>query len=898
MNIDRFCVKCKILVPEGFKGFQRHLKQPNHAPPFVCGQDGCRNEFLYRKNLYTHMSFHHTTPPIYEEALIPPSPPQDSFRSADEQLEEENNQMENNIAQNIQGTNNIEEHYSSQETCNNDKDDAGCSGMVNELLKRSAELAILDLRSVNYMTSSAVQRVQEQSFSLMEKTASLLRGKVEEFLARGDHSPEEVAKLFQEFTLEDPFKHLKTKNKQLEVFKEKYGLISSETKSLGEYFDSRLDPESLQLRARQLRRSFQYVSIIEILKCILNDPDLRKIIMSAKASEDEYLRTFRDGSIYASLPDDLKDAIRIILYIDDLELLQALSASAGQYKVCGFYFGIQNLPPELNALLSFIFVTTLAFADDAKQKEVWEPLLKDIEKLEKDGLEILIDGVPLIFPVILVAQIGDTAAIHEVIGLLSPSASCFCRACYIKRTDMWKDGLKIGAMRTPQQHKLDVESALQRTANRTATGVAGEPKIHDLKVFSCITHSVFDVFHDLLQGVCKMKVKLALRYYVCQKKYFTEDVLQSRLKFFDYGFTDSKNKPVAKMTATYLNNIASYNLHQTGAQMWLLTRAFGFLFGDLVPENDKFIHLISLLNQIMCIVFSRALTENDINDLDNLVHKHHLLFQEIFPYNEEENAQQENEEAIAAEEEFLDYHGTIDEELLLQEELNEESESDLFSGSQPSSSKKRKKVPKKIRFINKHHHLLHYAETIRRYEARHLFFKIAATVMNNFKNPLLSLMDMFQMKFASDRHKDQNPLEIGKRGTKRLVVEECEHAQLLVSLGLNALNDILSVKHVTFKGIDYRPELFAMTEVSKSGSFPVFSKIMALYVFEEEEIYIVLQKWITLCFEENLNAYEVTCDPSAPVVIKRPSEILVPRLLSKWKKYNSFQEYLCPRSRC
>jgi hypothetical protein len=102
----------------------------------------------------------------------------------------------------------------------------------------------------------------------------------------------------------------------------------------------------------------------------MSDDYLRGLILNEKESEPGYIRSFRDGSVFKTLPPDLQSAVRIVLYIDDLELVQALSAIAGVYKMAGIYFGIQNLPPELNALLIYIFVTTLAFADDAKKAQV------------------------------------------------------------------------------------------------------------------------------------------------------------------------------------------------------------------------------------------------------------------------------------------------------------------------------------------------------------------------------------------------------------------------------------------------------------------------------------------------------------------------------------------------
>lgn len=92
-----------------------------------------------------------------------------------------------------------------------------------------------------------------------------------------------------------------------------------------------------------------------ILTQVMQDDDLREKLLSERASNDGYLRTFRDGSLFASLPEHLREAVRVVVYLDDLELLQALSPMQGVYKICGVNIGIQNLPADLNAHLANIW---------------------------------------------------------------------------------------------------------------------------------------------------------------------------------------------------------------------------------------------------------------------------------------------------------------------------------------------------------------------------------------------------------------------------------------------------------------------------------------------------------------------------------------------------------------
>lgn len=922
-DVTFFCSQCQGFVPRGLQAFQRHLRQNDHLPPYVCGQAGCSNQYSVRSSLYEHLRHHHChiqvpNNPAHAEAIAQAEVDAQAEVALPPPMEFEDG---------LRGGDIVEEHgdpcrFDEFENIQQDQDHH--QGEPAELfpvpvdLQSSAEIAILNMRSVNYMTGAAIGHVQDQCFMMMQDTACHLKLKVMEFLSQPEKNVEDVEKLLNDFSLSNPFQRIKTKKQQMKIFESKFGMLTPKEIFLGPRSDSRQHPERPVLQPRQLPNSFQYMSIIEICKSVMLDDHLRNLILSEKASEDGCLRNFRDGSLFQTLPPDLRNALRITLYIDDLELVQALSAQKNIYKIAGIYFGIQNLPNELNSLLTFIFVTALAYAEDAKHCKVWEPFLEEMKQLETEGVEIIVNGEPFRFKAVLVAQIGDILASHEVLGFMPPSASLFCRLCYIKRKDMWEDGTKLGAPRTTASHARDVIAASTgNIMSQRACGVKGPGLIKGLGFFDGLKCSVLDLFHDFLQGTNKMEVKLALREYVCIKKYFTVEVLNSRIQFFDYGFVDKKNKPTANMTADYLNNIKTYNLPQTGSQVWCLTRVFGFLVGDLVPEDDKFLRLISLLNQITAIAFSRVLSPDDVNNLDDLIQAHHRLFQEIFPQSQQ-TEDEVNEEDVIQEEIFQDVFDTnVDEELLrINEEACDDPDDTMEDSCGPSTSqatsqetqRRKKKKKKVIRMINKHHKMLHYPDLIRRmgplilyctirYEARHYFFKLVATVCHNFINVLKTLMEMIQMKIAADRNMQKSRVEMAKRGTKLLSVFDTPHSHQLVAAGVLPSSKVYQVNFVIFDRVDYRPELFVTLKNQTRGTFPLFAQIKAVYLSQNEELlYLVTQEWKTERFEPKYCAYHVLPQSAAPFVVKQPSEIATYRLLSAWKRFDSDKTYLAPRT--
>ncbi|XP_052127801.1 uncharacterized protein LOC127750353 [Frankliniella occidentalis] len=920
LSLDYSCAQCKRVVPGGMTAFQNHLQGGYHIPPFRCGQSNCFASYTNRRTLYGHLRDHHQS-----STAIPSTPSSSNAPPA--------------VC-----------HFVVDEPTFDDLEGAAASVSENEhVLQSAAERSVLKLRSVAYMTNVAIQAVNDQCHTLMQDTATHLKQKVLDFL----NKPEEdknLDQLLQEFSIENPFEKLKTKSQQLKCFEKKYGLLLPQEIYLGETFVSRQHPKRPRLELTQVPKSYQYVSIIDILKGVMSDPYLRDLILSEKSSSDGFLRSFRDGALFKTLPPDLQGAIRIIIYVDDLEVLQALSSQAGVYKIAGIYFGIQNLPAELNSLLNYIFVTALANADDAKHKEVWEKFLSDMKKLETEGFDIVIDGVVHNFKAVLVAQIGDTLAAHEVLGFVSPSCHMFCRFCYMNRKDMWADGTKIGAPRTPERHTEDIRGSNNVVVVK-ATGVRGSPLLDGLRFFHCVRSSVPDIFHDLNQGVCKMEVKLALREFVCKKKYITEEELNSRIRRFDYGMADKKNRPSAKLfTFRYLNEIKNYNLHQTGAQMWLLVRSFPFLLGDLVPRGDKLFRLVCLLNEIMAILFARSICEYDLQMLDKLVHEHHSLFQEIFPgvpvetsmaaQQEEMQAQVELEnsfvnpddpeaEVVEHNEETLERPETdlelLEEALELPEEefadeeavphdeeiqvLNQAEAGNVSTGTGKSTAKAVKKKPKVIRMINKHHHMLHYVNFIRnygplilywciRYEAKHYFFKLCATVCHNFKNILKTLMEILQMKIIADKLKTSKRLTMSKRGRELIYVSESLHRQELSAFGLQPGSKVYKVDFVVLDGVDYRPELYITEKLRTQFSLPVFACIKAVYVSScEKHVFLLVQEWCTVKYDSHFCAYLMKPLRGSPIVVKEASMIPSYRLLSAWTPFdNSNDVYLAPRT--
>ena len=134
--------------------------------------------------------------------------------------------------------------------------------------------------------------------------------------------------------------------------------------------------------------------------------------------------------------------------------------------------------------------------------------------------------------------------------------------------------------------------------------------------------------HDILEGVGKMEVKLVLSH-LMHDNCFGLVMLNARIRSFNYGFTDRKNKPSEIVTSALREKDSTLN--NSAAQMWCLLRLLPLLIGDKIPRGHVHWALLMKLRDVMDIVFARAITEGMCHFLRFLIENHHSHFKKLFP---------------------------------------------------------------------------------------------------------------------------------------------------------------------------------------------------------------------------------------------------------------------------
>lgn len=157
---------------------------------------------------------------------------------------------------------------------------------------------------------------------------------------------------------------------------------------------------------------------------------------------------------------------------------------------------------------------------------------------------------------------------------------------------------------------------------------------------------------------------------------------------------------------------------------------FAFIVTPEVPLDNPHLKLMNLMKRFCEILFSSAVSENDLILLDSLIKGHHQVFFTLYPPTQAgQQAAQVAEQGEGDEAEW----GIGIEEVDDPQDEEEENEELLEQPHNPPRNQQRKKKPKKIRPINKHHQLLHYAEMIRKYGAAFLLLKSHHNIFKKFK---------------------------------------------------------------------------------------------------------------------------------------------------------------------
>lgn len=497
-------------------------------------------------------------------------------------------------------------------------------------------------------------------------------------------------------------------------------------------------------------------------------------------------------------------SIPLVIYNDDCEMVNPLGSKTSVHKLGFIYFTLKCLHPEYLSSLNSHFLLAVYKTDDVKTygiNAVLDPIVSDIKDLELEGIQVVTKHFKGTVKAGVAQVCGDNLGLNGILGYTeSFSGKTVCRWCRVQREVLRGQTVEdLSVMRNRVNYHSDL---LQN--NPTETGIKRECSLNKLQFYHVTDNVTPDVMHDILEGVGGYETKLVLNSLI-EQKVLTLDQLNNRLTSFDYGFSDSHNKPSAIKPQDLKNPDGS--MRQTAAQMWCLLRLLPLMIGDLIPEGEKHWELLLSLLGCMELIFSPALTAEAAIFLQHLIEEHHRLFLELYP-----------DRHFKPKHHFmLHYPGAI------------------------------RKLGPLVQFW------------CMRFEAKHGFFKRLSHITCNFSNICKTQAFRHQMMLCYTLLSGKmfsHDFEVGPGYTTLLgSIEGFEKVKCGFE-GIPLFSDVYLPSWIKCKGTTYRSGMTLFVSHSADGE-PQFATIQSIVLIDSKVKFIV-KKWDTVGFERHFFAFSVS----------------------------------------
>lgn len=122
--------------------------------------------------------------------------------------------------------------------------------------------------------------------------------------------------------------------------------------------------------------------------------------------------------------------------------------------------------------------------------------------------------------------------------------------------------------------------------------------------------------HDVNEGVIRYTLK-SLFDHCIKKRIFSKKRIQALVRDFSYGNLNKKNIPSPL-------DMDSQTLGQNATQLFCLMIHIPFILYEYREQLETVWTFIESLLEIMQIIYSRRISENDLLKLENLIEKHLL----------------------------------------------------------------------------------------------------------------------------------------------------------------------------------------------------------------------------------------------------------------------------------
>lgn len=713
---------------------------------------------------------------------------------------------------------------------------------IKKALVDSSLVFVSKLYASNTLNRAHVQEIVDAASELLSSGyLNILRNKVLKMLSKFDFSNEELRELSLMFNVcENIFAGLHSDYERLKALKESEFYIAPISYIIGSHYRPRIQVNKT-IMSHELDTG-QYIPMKQVLTRFLELPGCLDAIISNLenlSQKDEPFSNVVQGEMWKEkLAKHFigKTVFPLVFFFDDMDPDNITGSHVGHHKLGALYYNIACIPPDYASKLDNIFLACL-FLSESKvhgNMNLFKPVIQDLIDLEKNGLTVNTSSGEKKIYFCLCLLLGDNLGIHSICGLSEGfNANYPCRMCKHHRNEVASiTALDNNKLRTMQNYIDDV--SLQ---NVTMTGIKEKCVWDTIPSFNFIESISFDIMHDLLEGVCGYDLGLILFHLIYNQKYFSLEILNNRLFYFDYGPVESGNA-VPQITKEHL---LAAKLKFSASEMLCFVRHLGIMIGDLVPEDTKSWHLYLKLKSIVDIVTTPYVNLRSLHYFNILISEHHEIYRTTFP-----------QVTLKPKHHYMLHY------------------------------------PEIMRRIGPL-----WTVCCLRWEAKHRPLKQATHATNSRKNLPLTLAIKHQLNLCA-RLLCRKPLgEKYSFGVQEEVsIKDIKNFELFHNVLPKDLNEVIKVfSWIKISGTIYKKEMCVAVTFHKDTGYPVFGRINFLtYCKKSDAVYFLLSMFETVDFVEHLCSYEVIEDFSQwkfikfdELIISTPSHCRVgARSLSKY----------------
>ncbi|KYN22123.1 hypothetical protein ALC57_05487 [Trachymyrmex cornetzi] len=363
----------------------------------------------------------------------------------------------------------------------------------------------------------------------------------------------------------------------------------------------------------------------DVLKKFLELPNVYSSILShIEECKNSQLFTFFDSEYWKKVENEKENRIvlPLVLYFDDVEINNPLGSRKCIHKIGIIYSSILGLPYEFSSMLESIFLVQIHNYQDHKvlgNKRIFQHVVNQIINLQENGIIISINNQEYKIFFILPFIIGDNLGLNTILGYSRNFRSNYCcRICYGDISNLKKQSVEnISELRTQENY-------LSHLRNQSF-GIQEECIFNSISNFHVIDNVSVDPMHDILEGICRYDLAKILRYFIDEKQFFTLEILNKRILFFDH-ISSNKNIP----PNLSCESIKKGMIILSASEMKFLIENLNFIIGDLIPKNNCTWKLYLILSDILHITSISTITLENIERFNSLTSEYIKLNLKLF----------------------------------------------------------------------------------------------------------------------------------------------------------------------------------------------------------------------------------------------------------------------------